>query len=67
MQRHNLTCIATDGFSIVPVTVDAVVSSSGERYDVVVHAITDKRISTNDNCFTVYNCFIVILFIFIQI
>lgn len=26
------------------------VSSSGERYDVVVHALTDRRISTNGNC-----------------
>lgn len=49
MQRHNLTCIATDGYSIEPVTVDAVVSSPGERYDVVVHALTDRRISMIDN------------------
>lgn len=38
---HNLTVIATDGYSVEPLTVDCVVTQAGERYDVVMHAKRD--------------------------
>lgn len=38
---HNLTVIATDGFSIEPIVVERIVSLSGERYDVVLNARND--------------------------
>lgn len=40
-----MTIIATDGNPIVPIVVDNLVSSPGERFDVVVHAFDFQEIS----------------------
>lgn len=45
VKDHNLTVIATDGYSIEPIVVDCVVSSAGERFDVVLDASNDPNIS----------------------
>ncbi|XP_046630301.1 oxidoreductase ptaE-like [Neodiprion virginianus] len=37
IQNHNLTLIAADGITIVPVVVDAFVCYPGERYDFVIN------------------------------
>lgn len=42
---HNLTVIATDGFSIEPIVVERIISLSGERYDVVLNGGNDLNIS----------------------
>lgn len=37
--------IAADGFSVHPLQVDCVISSAGERYDVVMDATNDPDLS----------------------
>lgn len=49
MKNYNLTVIATDGFPIEPVVVEAVVSSAGERFDVVLDAKNDLDSSNLHN------------------
>ena len=38
IENHSLLVIATDSYDLQPVTVDSLVSTSGERYDFVVNA-----------------------------
>ncbi|XP_066596794.1 uncharacterized protein [Prorops nasuta] len=38
IENHTLTLIATDGDNFEPVDVDAFVSYSGERFDIILHA-----------------------------
>lgn len=58
MKNHNLTVIATDGFPIEPVVVEAVVSSAGERFDVVLDAKEDLGSSNLQKTFKSINIFI---------
>uniref|UniRef100_A0A336MJM4 CSON002551 protein n=1 Tax=Culicoides sonorensis TaxID=179676 RepID=A0A336MJM4_CULSO len=37
-QNHDLSIIATDGHNVVPVTVDTLIATGGERYDFVINA-----------------------------
>lgn len=39
-----MTVVATDGFPVHPMTFDTLISMSGERYDVIIHAL-DRSIS----------------------
>lgn len=45
--NHKLTVIAMDGYSVEPLTVDCVISSAGERYDVVMDATNDRNSSNS--------------------
>jgi FtsP/CotA-like multicopper oxidase with cupredoxin domain len=38
IENHSLLVIASDSFDVQPVTVDSLVSTSGERYDFVIAA-----------------------------
>lgn len=38
IEKHKMTVIATDGEDVQPVTVDRIISTSGERYDFVLNA-----------------------------
>lgn len=38
IENHSLLIIASDSYDLQPVTVDSLVSTSGERYDFVVNA-----------------------------
>ncbi|XP_001653728.2 laccase-5 [Aedes aegypti] len=38
IEAHRMQIISTDGGAVQPVTVDTVISTSGERYDFVLHA-----------------------------
>lgn len=42
---HNLTMIASDGYPMEPFVVDGLVTSPGERFDIVINAINDPNIS----------------------
>lgn len=50
IEKHNLTIIAVDGSAVKPFVVDCIVSVSGERYDVVLHASTDQNTSKISEC-----------------
>jgi FtsP/CotA-like multicopper oxidase with cupredoxin domain len=43
IENHSLLVIASDSYDVKPVTVDTLVSTSGERYDFVIDA--NQRIS----------------------
>lgn len=45
IKDHKLTVIATDGSPIEPVVVDSLVTSPGERFDVILDAIDDPTLS----------------------
>jgi L-ascorbate oxidase len=38
VENHNLLILASDSFDVQPVTVNSLVSTSGERYDFVINA-----------------------------
>lgn len=38
VENHKLLVIASDSFDLQPVSVDSLVSTSGERYDFVINA-----------------------------
>jgi FtsP/CotA-like multicopper oxidase with cupredoxin domain len=38
VERHDLLIVASDSFDLQPVSVDSLVSTSGERYDFVINA-----------------------------
>lgn len=42
-----MTVIASDSYSVEPLTVEAIITSAGERYDFVLHAPEDQNIG---NC-----------------
>jgi hypothetical protein len=39
LEGHQFTIVAADGVEVKPVTVDALVIYSGERYDVIIHGL----------------------------
>ncbi|XP_031624237.1 laccase-3-like isoform X2 [Contarinia nasturtii] len=43
IEEHRLKVTATDSYSIIPVTVDRIVSAPGERYDFVMDARSDLQ------------------------
>lgn len=38
IENHSMEVIASDSYDLQPVTVDSLVSTSGERYDFVINA-----------------------------
>ncbi|XP_069675528.1 uncharacterized protein [Periplaneta americana] len=56
IEGHRLIVIATDGYSVKPVVVDAIEFFSGERYDFVLHATREvsnywMQVRGMDKCF----------------